>query len=124
MRGEENKSVEKCVAIAINDFMRKYQRSAKNKKREFCLTRSDFIKITSSNCVFCDSPPSNKYKYKNSKFIGVYFYNGIDRIDSAKGYSLDNVIPCCETCNRMKLDINILDFIKKIYEIRTHQKEN
>ena len=29
---------------------------------------------------------------------------GLDRKDSIKGYSLDNVVPCCHDCNRKKQD--------------------
>ena len=29
---------------------------------------------------------------------------GLDRKDSSKGYSLDNIVPCCHDCNRKKKD--------------------
>lgn len=44
---------------------------------------------------------------------------GVDRVDSSKGYTIDNVVPCCDICNRMKLDKDITEFfdtIKRIYE--------
>jgi hypothetical protein len=37
--------------------------------------------------------------------VGGY---GIDRVDSSRGYYLDNVVPCCLPCNRMKND-SLLD---------------
>ena len=30
---------------------------------------------------------------------------GLDRIDSNKGYHLDNLVPCCYNCNRIKNDL-------------------
>ena len=27
---------------------------------------------------------------------------GLDRLDNSKGYVLDNVVPCCDKCNRLK----------------------
>ena len=45
--------------------------------------------------------------------------NGIDRIDSSKGYSVDNCVPCCAKCNYAKHDLSIDDFknhIEKIYK--------
>ena len=31
---------------------------------------------------------------------------GLDRIDNTKGYSLSNLIPCCETHNKMRMDLS------------------
>ena len=33
---------------------------------------------------------------------GNYYYNGMDRVDNAVGYMLDNVVPSCWDCNRTK----------------------
>ncbi len=35
---------------------------------------------------------------------------GIDRIDSNRGYTDDNVCACCKTCNYMKRDLSLEDF--------------
>ena len=46
-------------------------------------------------------------------------FNGVDRIDSSLGYSVNNCLPCCEKCNKMKLVYETNDFlnhIKQIYE--------
>jgi len=48
-----------------------------------------------------------------------YTYNGLDRIDNAKGYILDNVVPCCKHCNYAKRNMSTEKFynlIKSIYE--------
>ena len=37
-------------------------------------------------------------------------YNGIDRIDSTKGYFNDNVVSCCKVCNRAKSNLSLEDF--------------
>jgi len=47
------------------------------------------------------------------------YINGLDRVDSSKGYIKDNVVTCCENCNRAKLDLTQQEFfamIKSIYE--------
>lgn len=36
--------------------------------------------------------------------------NGLDRVDSDKGYTIDNVVSCCARCNRMKRDDSLADF--------------
>ena len=43
--------------------------------------------------------------------------NGIDRIDSSKGYVFDNCVPCCKHCNIMKMTMTIDEFINKIKKI-------
>jgi len=45
---------------------------------------------------------------------------GIDRVDNKKGYSLDNCVPCCTTCNKMKLTLTRDEFISKIQGIYKH----
>jgi len=39
--------------------------------------------------------------------------NGIDRLDSKKGYSLDNCVACCTHCNLMKGCYDPLTFIRR-----------
>jgi hypothetical protein len=39
---------------------------------------------------------------------------GIDRIDSDKGYTIDNIVPCCKVCNKMKMDLSVAEFKKQI----------
>ena len=47
--------------------------------------------------------------------------HGLDKMDPYKGYTLDNVVPCCYTCNMIKgrhFNYNqmliLIDFIKKM----------
>ena len=47
-------------------------------------------------------------------------YNGIDRVDSSKGYLPNNVVACCTTCNRMKLDHSRNEFITHLKSIIAH----
>lgn len=47
-------------------------------------------------------------------------YNGIDRINSAEGYYLDNCVPCCEMCNKMKLDYPIKEWYNHMKKILEH----
>jgi hypothetical protein len=95
---------------------RHYVKGAKH--RNLCWELSDelFHSLLEKNCYYCDSPPSNLFKGAFHKFK----YNGIDRIDSDKGYTPDNVVPCCGVCNRMKLDLRREDFLLQIAKINAH----
>ena len=56
----------------------------------------------------------NKFKKTNE----LIYVDGIDRIYSTKGYSVNNCVPCCTMCNKMKLNYSLEDFktqISKIY---------
>jgi len=44
-------------------------------------------------------------------------YCGIDRIDNTKSYIKENCVPCCNICNRMKLEMNTQEFIEHIRRI-------
>ena len=43
--------------------------------------------------------------------------NGLDRIDNGIGYTLNNVRPCCSTCNYMKHRLNEKEFLNHIEKI-------
>lgn len=42
---------------------------------------------------------------------GAYTYNGIDRVDNNKGYTITNSVPCCKDCNFAKRDMTHDEFI-------------
>lgn len=44
-------------------------------------------------------------------YCGGLSDGGLDRVDTARGYSADNVVPCCAICNRIKLNHD-LTFLK------------
>lgn len=93
-----------------------YKSDAKKRNIIFSLSFEKFIELTTQNCFYCGSVPSTieKNKYNNGDFI----YNGIDRIDSKKGYIKENVVPSCTKCNLAKGKMDIDDFyswIEKAY---------
>jgi len=88
-----------------------YQSNARVKDRDFNLTEDEFIEISKLPCVYCG-------KYSDT-YNGDPF-SGVDRVDSNLGYSIDNCVPCCATCNRMKLDLNVDDWIDKMKQIINH----
>jgi hypothetical protein len=45
----------------------------------------------------------------------------LDRVDSSKGYSIDNCVPCCYLCNVMKSDMSVDQFYGQIERILAHR---
>lgn len=119
----ENFSVCECVSTrkakeetAIKSLYNGYIRQANDRGIKFEISVDDFKIITKKRCQYCGIEPSNICKRKRS----VYVYNGLDRIDSEKNYTLDNVVPCCSQCNTIKWDMSYHDFINKIKTIYNH----
>lgn len=52
--------------------------------------------------------------------LAPFTYNGIDRVDSDGDYTIDNCVPCCKICNRMKVDTPVADFIAHLIQIYAH----
>lgn len=98
---------------AFNVLYKRYQLQAKSRNRDFKLTKKQFQKLTSKPCFYCGQLPIQKST--NPTWNGDYNYNGIDRLDNKKGYTIKNCVPCCKICNIMK---GILSFEKFIYQIK------
>ena len=100
-----------------NQVFKAYKREAKKRNREFSLTKEQFKKLTSSDCFYCGVKPHNIRNGKGSN--GKFIYNGIDRINNTKGYTIDNCVTCCLICNQWKKAYTQQEFlmrIKLIYE--------
>lgn len=116
-----------------------YKSAAKKRNLEYKLTKDEFKELVSKNCAWCGSTPIawNRYYNKDGSRAAksttddwakeqTIFINGIDRIDSSQGYYKENCLPCCEQCNRMKLDYTEQEFlsqVKKIYEFQTKDRK-
>jgi hypothetical protein len=101
-----------------------YQYSAGASQRGLCfnVTEHDFERLCKSACHYCGEPPSNTAKVpqrcKGTARAADFIYNGLDRVDNDKGYTLDNVVSCCKTCNfakRTNTYEGFLGWIAKVY---------
>lgn len=117
----QNRLKEKSQS-GLNILYGKYKRRAKEYNREFSLTLDEFKNLTSSTCHYCGIEPqhtitSPKHVSEESREFAKYTYNGIDRKNSALGYTLENSLCCCETCNKAKLDMSYEDFLNYIQRL-------
>lgn len=55
------------------------------------ISLEDFRWLCTQACFYCEGALGK-----------VKFGKGLDRIDSMGHYTMDNVYPCCTTCNRIK----------------------
>ena len=82
----------------------RYKSDANRRSRnyEFSITFEQFSNLINKECHYCPTSPSR----------------GVDRVDNELGYIIENCVPCCKTCNEMKMDKSIEEFyshIEKIY---------
>lgn len=106
---------------AFLQVIRTYKNHARRRGISWKIAKEKFRELTQKNCFYCDSLPSNVSK--KGPISGNFVYNGVDRIDSSKGYSVKNCVPCCKYCNWMKSDMNQQEFLSHINKIgRVHGK--
>jgi len=108
---------------AFNSLYQEYKYTAKKYNRTWNITKELFKRLTSKPCFYCGNPPSQKRLLYKKRYNGIYLFNGLDRVDNTKGYTPDNVVPCCIVCNRAKRDMSQDDFffwIQRISKNRRH----
>jgi len=88
----------------IKAKMYDYKKSAKHRNIEFELSDNEFMNMIQTSCYYCGN-------IDNEGCLGI------DRIDSSKCYNKDNCVPCCSTCNIMKLNYTKKSFLDKCLSI-------
>lgn len=103
----EERIEQKPTNAAFTKLYGGYKRKCKIQDLKFELNLIEFFNITQKNCYYCNRKPYQKYKTDEREFV----YNGLDRIDSKKGYEKENIVSCCGKCNMMKWNLKQDDFI-------------
>jgi hypothetical protein len=82
--------------------------SAKKRKKEFNITLEEYrAKYWDKNCYYCGDKSNG----------------GIDRADNTKGYTEDNIVPCCSCCNRAKFKRTQQEFYSWIKRLIDKHKD-
>lgn len=95
-------------------IIKAYKSSARQRSLEFDLLDNQFYEFLTNKCHYCNSDYSNKLSYNNGE---IFHYNGVDRKNPKKGYSLENCVTCYKTCNFAKGTLSYDDFINLIKAI-------
>jgi hypothetical protein len=94
-----------------------YVRTARKRGIDFNLELTDVANAVDRPCIYCGRIGVNCWRSKRK-------YNGIDRVDNTRGYTIDNVVTACADCNRAKSDMGLDQFkswIARVYA--TYVKE-
>lgn len=102
----------------LNKLFGNYKRAARRRSYEWMLSKEDFKNLISQNCFYCDAEPSTGIWVARKQTVeNTLIYNGVDRKNNKEDYTIDNCIPACFTCNRMKMDLSFENFMDKIHQI-------
>lgn len=125
-----NSSKEKTNLVKNNDpyLNTRYahcRTTARHRKLNFELTKLDVYDLITKECFYCgklEIEESIKREFLKARGQTdsnlVKPTNGIDRIDSSKGYIKDNVRSCCSLCNQAKMQLTeekFYDLVKRQY---------
>jgi len=112
---------------AFNGLFGNYKGQAKSRGIAWELTQEQFKKLTESPCYYTGREPSSVFTSVGSRErskrglpmteCDKHVYNGIDRLDSNKGYTLDNCVSCCKDANLAKQSLSHDEFIALCKEI-------
>ena len=97
----------------FNMVFHRYKVEAVKRHLEFALSKRLFKFIQKQKCYYC-----GVLQYNNEH---GYRYNGIDRVDNAKGYIGGNCVSCCSICNRAKMGLTISRFYRWIKRIKHNE---
>jgi hypothetical protein len=91
----------------------KYRRAALKRGYAWRLSFAEFTALISGECHYCGAAPAQEHVAQIGLTDGEpLVYNGIDRVDNAKGYEAGNVVTCCGICNAAKMDRNQAEFLE------------
>ena len=92
MRNKTTKRQEQNRKNSLKPQRRFYQLIDRCKRKNlFCdISFEKFVELISQSCFYCGNVVLNS--------PGV----SLDRRDNLKGYMLDNVLPCCKSCNLIR----------------------
>ena len=102
---------------AFNSVVHLYKRGASKRGLSFELSGAQALELFSADCFYCGSAPSNVHRY----LAGSFVYNGIDRLDNSRGYTVDNCVPCCAICNKAKNALGYQEFVAWLRKAGAHQ---
>lgn len=79
--------------------------SAKSRGLAYTLSRDEMLELFERPCFFCGETPVENKTW------------GIDRLQNKVGYTYDNCVPCCATCNYAKGTSDLHDFLDRVHTI-------
>ena len=103
-----------------NSYLNSYKHGAKTRGLGWTISNEDAFALFESDCAYCGNPPSEHPFLSSKRCVGVYRCNGIDRVDNSLGYTFNNVVSCCKTCNLAKHNLSMKEWIQWVERIKVN----
>ena len=87
----------------------KHKEGAKSRNIKTTFTKTVYEELKKNSCFYCASED--------------FEYISLDRLDSSKDYTVENVVACCTTCNMIKRTMDPTLFIRKCIHVSKRKKE-
>lgn len=113
-----DRSIKEDGVAAKTQIFNQYKGNAKQRNIPFMVTKEELLAIVFKDCYYCSMPASTPTCNARIPLL----YSGIDRIDNTKGYTLDNIVPCCKWCNIAKIDRSLEYFLGKVEAIVKNER--
>jgi len=111
-----------CITRGDSGFkaiLRQYKSNSVIREIAWELADDEAKVLFQGECHYCGIIPS-RIRRCHTKVItnkGDFIFNGIDRKDSQKNYTIENCVSCCKQCNYMKRDTSYEQFLEQIKRI-------
>lgn len=102
---------------AFHALINRMKGTAKRRGIKWDLTKEQIRRLTKQPCFYCGVEPAQICSPKT--YNGAYIYNGLDRINNECGYEINNLVPCCKSCNRAKSTKTTEEF--KAWAVRLYE---
>jgi hypothetical protein len=104
---------------SFNKLFGSYRYQAKTRGLSFRLSKKHFRGLVTNSCHYCGIAPSSFLRKRGAN--GEFVYSGIDRVNPKYGYSVNNCVACCKTCNWAKSNLTVDKFILWIDRLVEHK---
>jgi hypothetical protein len=111
----KHKENQKKEILSLDAFINKKIKESKQRKNiESIITTEEVVDVfnkQNGKCYYTNYPLEISHRNKTPYSLSI------DRIDSNKGYTIDNIVLCCSIVNRMKMDDDVNHFIQLCKDI-------
>lgn len=97
-----NKKYQYSLKGKFNNLKNSGKNRSKNRILSINISFDQYQELMKNNCYYCQ------------KNLMLETGSSLDRIDNTKNYTIDNVLPCCGNCNKIRGAILTVDEMKHI----------